>query len=78
MIRAYPEPTGLRVVLAAANPITALQVGLLLGMDGHDVRLAYDGASALAAAQTYDPDVLLLYMHPVKLSDLTGPSWGDR
>jgi two-component system CheB/CheR fusion protein len=33
---------------------------LLLGMDGHDVRLAEDGPSALEAAETYDPDVLLL------------------
>ena len=60
MIRTYPEPTGLRVVLAAANPITALLMGVLLGTDGHDVRLAHDGASALEAAETHDPDVLLL------------------
>src|SRR5262245_33753350 len=60
VIRTYPEPTGLRVVLAAANPITALQMGVLLGMDGHDVRLAHDGASALEATEAHDPDVLLL------------------
>ena len=60
MIRTYPHPAGLRVLLAAANPVTALQMELLLGMDGHDVRLAEDGPSALEAAETYDPDVLLL------------------
>jgi len=60
VIRTYPEPAGLRVVLAAANPITALRLGVLLGMDGHDVRLALDGTSALEAAEAHDPDVLLL------------------
>jgi CheY-like chemotaxis protein len=33
---------------------------LLLGMDGHDVRLAGDGPSALEVVETYDPDVLLV------------------
>jgi CheY-like chemotaxis protein len=56
----YPEPVGLRVVLAAASPVTAVQMGVLLGNDGHDVRLALDGTSALEAAEAHDPDVLLL------------------
>ena len=60
MIRTYPRPTGLRILLAAANPVTALQMELLLGMDGHDVRLARDGPSALEVVETYDPDVLLV------------------
>ena len=60
MIRTYPHPAGLRVLLAAANPVTALQMELLLGMDGHDVRLVHDGASALEAVEAHDPDVLLL------------------
>ena len=60
MIRPYTERAGLRVLVAAANPITALQMELLLGMDGHDVRLAHDGASALQAVEAHDPDVLLL------------------
>jgi CheY-like chemotaxis protein len=51
MIRTCTEPAGLRVVLAAANPITALQMELLLGLDGHDVHFAPDGASALAAVE---------------------------
>ena len=60
MIRPYTERAGLRVLVAAANPVTALQMELLLGMDGHDVRLAHDGASALQAVEAHDPDVLLL------------------
>jgi len=60
VIRPYTERAGLRVLVAAANPVTALQMELLLGMDGHDVRLAHDGASALQAVEAHDPDVLLL------------------
>jgi CheY-like chemotaxis protein len=59
-MRTYTEPTGLRVLLAAANPITAVQLRMLLGMDGHDVRLAQDEPSTLQAVEAYDPDVLLL------------------
>ena len=60
MIRTYTEPAGLRVLLAAANPVTVIQMEMLLGMDGHDVHLAQDGPSALQDAEAYDPDVLLL------------------
>jgi two-component system, OmpR family, response regulator len=58
--QSYTAPVGLRVLVAAANPATAVQMEMLLGMDGHDVRLARDEPSALRAVEAYDPDVLLL------------------
>jgi two-component system CheB/CheR fusion protein len=40
-----------------------------LQLQGHDVRCAFDGASALAVAQQFDPDLILL---DISLPDING------
>ena len=42
------------------NVDAAQSLAVLLEMTGHEVRLAYDGPSALEAAIEYRPDVVLL------------------
>jgi CheY-like chemotaxis protein len=39
---------------------TVESVVVLLGVLGHETRVAYDGAAALAAARAFEPDVVLL------------------
>ncbi len=56
------EPAGpsLRVLVVDDNVDAAQSLGLLLEESGHDVRTAYDGPTALAAALEYRPNVVLL------------------
>src|SRR5207253_7234972 len=42
------------------NPDSAASLGLLLQLQGHDVRTAHNGPGALEAAQAYHPEVMLL------------------
>jgi len=56
-----PPPANCRRVLVVDDNVDAAQsLALLLEMDGHEVRLAYDGLSAVAAATAYQPEVVLL------------------
>ena len=63
---AAPLPTapgGQRVLVVDDNQDAADSLALLLQLDGHDVRVVYDGAAALAAldaAQPWRPAVVLL------------------
>jgi CheY-like chemotaxis protein/two-component sensor histidine kinase len=50
----------LRVLLVDDNADSADGLALLLDLRGHDVRVAYDGESALEAARSFRPDVALL------------------
>jgi CheY-like chemotaxis protein len=50
----------LRVLAVDDNMDAASTLALLIQISGHDVRTAHDGPSALAAAQAYRPDVILL------------------
>jgi CheY-like chemotaxis protein len=50
----------LRVLVADDDRDTAWSLSRLVKMWGHDVRVAYGGAEALAMASAYQPDVLLL------------------
>jgi CheY-like chemotaxis protein len=52
--------TARRVLVVDDNVDGAESLALLLSLDGHDVRMAHDGRSALAAAEEYRPDVVLL------------------
>lgn len=56
-----PAPShALKVLVVDDNQDAATGVSILLQTFGHDVRLAYDGASAMQAALEYVPDVVLL------------------
>lgn len=49
-----------RVLLVDDNKDAATSLGMILEMEGHDVRTAYDARSALEAARAHPPDVVLL------------------
>ena len=50
----------LRVFIADDNPEAADALGMLLEMDGDEVRVAYDGVSAVREAEAFRPNVVLL------------------
>ncbi len=50
----------LRVLVVDDNEDSAESLGILLRMEGHDVRLAHDGPSALVTAREHRPEVVLL------------------
>ena len=51
---------GLRILLAEDGGDCAESMALLLRLYGHEVEVARDGPAAVAKAQAYQPDVLLL------------------
>lgn len=51
---------GLRVLVVDDNKDAAESTGLLLGLSGFEVQLAYDGATALKTASGFCPDAVLL------------------
>jgi PAS domain S-box-containing protein len=50
----------LRVLVADDNPGAADALGMMLQMEGDQVRVAYDGISVLAEAEKFRPNVVLL------------------
>jgi CheY-like chemotaxis protein len=64
-----PPNTGLRILMAEDHADTAKSTALLLELDGHEVYLAENGASALEVAECTDPDVVLL---DIGLPDMDG------
>src|SRR5262245_29126400 len=57
---AAPLPPPLRVLVVDDCPDNRVALGLLLRLWGHEVRKAADGPSALKAAGTFLPEVVLL------------------
>ncbi len=55
-----PSPQGLRILIADDNRDSAESLGMLLEISGHEIHLAHDGSTALAAAAEKLPDVVLL------------------
>jgi CheY-like chemotaxis protein len=55
-----PETAPRRILVVDDNRDTAESTGLLLVLWGHQVRLAYDGPSAVKAAIEYRPDLCLI------------------
>jgi CheY-like chemotaxis protein len=49
-----------RVLIVDDNADAARSLAMLLEMGGHDVRLCYDGDSAVTEAETFHPDVVFL------------------
>jgi two-component system CheB/CheR fusion protein len=57
--RETPAASTLKVLVVEDNRDSAETLATILGLWGHDVRLAFDGASALEAAKHFEPDVIL-------------------
>ncbi|WP_322044635.1 response regulator [Paraburkholderia sp. J67] len=55
-----PEPPKRRVLIADDNVDSATSLLMLLELEGHDVRVAHDGPSALEIAQNFEPHVAIL------------------
>jgi signal transduction histidine kinase len=55
-----PEIAPQRILVADDNHDAAEALQLRLQLAGHDVRAAHDGAEALALAQSFDPQIVLL------------------
>jgi PAS domain S-box-containing protein len=51
---------GLRVLLVDDNADSADGLGMLLELQGHEIRVAYDGETALETARSFRPQVALL------------------
>jgi CheY-like chemotaxis protein len=54
------ETTPRRVLVIDDNAYAADTLGLILGHWGHEVRVAYDGASGIAAFADFRPEVVFL------------------
>ncbi len=68
----HPESVGARgrrLLVVDDNRDAADSLGLLLGFDGHDVRVAYAGQQALAIAREFQPEVAII---DLGLPDLSG------
>ncbi|MFN2427389.1 MAG: PAS domain S-box protein [Candidatus Binatia bacterium] len=57
---ASSRASGLRLLVVDDNEDAATSLAILLRLQGHDVRVAYDGPSALEAAAVYAPDLVFL------------------
>ena len=64
-----------RVLVVDDNVDAAQSLAMLLELSGHAVRLAYDGPSAVEAALSYRPDLVLL---DIGLPGLTGLEVAER
>jgi signal transduction histidine kinase/DNA-binding response OmpR family regulator len=53
-------PQRRRVLIVDDNTDAAHSLSMLMEIGGHEVRLCYDGQSALAESETFQPDVVLL------------------
>jgi CheY-like chemotaxis protein len=54
------RPPAARILVADDNRDAASSLATLLSLDGHDVRVANDGAQALSAAEAFLPHIALL------------------
>jgi len=52
--------TPIRILVVDDNRDAADSIGMILSMQGHDVKIVYDGPSALEAASVHMPSVVLL------------------
>lgn len=58
--RTQTSASGHRLLIVDDNQDAALSLSMLLQMQGHEVKVAYDGASALEAAREYRPALIFL------------------
>jgi CheY-like chemotaxis protein len=62
-------PAGRRILLVDDNRDAADSLALLLGLEGHDVRVAYAGRPAIEVAHEFRPEIAVL---DLGLPDLSG------
>jgi signal transduction histidine kinase/CheY-like chemotaxis protein len=55
-----PQPVRRRILLVDDNVDAAESLRLILELEGHEVRVAHDGATALRAAADFPPEIVLL------------------
>ena len=78
------RPGPLRILVADDLADSADSLAMLLQLDGHDVRVAYDGEQAVALAESFHPDVALLDLGMPRLNGLEASRrirqqpWGRR
>jgi signal transduction histidine kinase len=71
-----------RILIVDDNEDSALSLALMLQIMGHDTRTAHDGLAALAAAEEFRPEVVLLDIGLPRLNGydvcrrLRGSAWG--
>jgi DNA-binding response OmpR family regulator len=62
--------TTMKILVVDDNVDSAESLALLLSMNGHQTQVAHDGLEALAVAETFRPDVMLLDLGLPKLDGL--------
>ena len=60
----------MRVLVADSDWAAAVMVKNALQADGHEVQLAYDGQDAVASAQTFRPEIVILDFDLARLGGL--------
>ena len=63
-----PTKSCLRILVVDDNADSALSLALMLSMMGHDTRTAHDGEEAVATAEAFRPQVVLLDIGLPKLN----------
>jgi len=67
-VERHAFPNRRRILVVDDNVDTAESMALLLGLEGHEVRTAYDGPSAIETAEALQPHVVLLDIGLPKMS----------
>ena len=73
-----------RIIVADDNEDAARTLTMLLSLQGHDVRTAFDGQDALEVAEAFRPDIMLIDIGMPKLNGyeaaraIRGRSWGSN
>jgi CheY-like chemotaxis protein len=76
------EPNRFKILVVDDNHDSALSLAMMLSIMGHDTRTAHDGESAVATAEAFLPDVVLLDIGLPKLNGyevaqrIRGSAWG--
>ena len=66
--RPIPPAQRFKILVVDDNHDSALSMAMMLSIMGHDTRTAHDGESAVATAETFLPDVVLLDIGLPKLN----------
>jgi CheY-like chemotaxis protein len=81
-LTAQPPVQRFKILVVDDNHDSALSMSMMLSIMGHDTRTAHDGETAVATAQTFLPDVVLLDIGLPKLNGyevaqrIREQSWG--